>query len=389
MHNPELAAFAWEERRAEARALQAGLPPNPELETELEEFGGSKEFEGSQSLETTLQLSQLIELAGKRAKRRRVAELGRELSGWDYESKRLDVLTEVASSFIAVVAAQERLAATSELLRLARQIHDAVAARVEAGAVSPIEQRRAEVTLVTSQSQLEAAQRELLASRHRLVATWGSSKALFGRAEGELFALTPIPELDPLRELLDQNPDVARWEAEIEERLARLDLESANAVPDLTLSGGVKRLDATNDRAFVFGFSLPLPVFNRNQGSIAEARFDVAKADEERIAAVARAASELATEYESLAAAHLEAIALRERALPAAESAFEATREGYAEGKFSLLEMLDIQRTLFDLRLSYIEALERRQRSAVRVERFIGQPFNEIPPHEDIEGIKP
>ncbi len=104
--NPELAAFAWEVRAGEARTLQASLFPNPELEVETEEFGG--DANGFDVAETTIQLSQLIELGGKRGARTKVAALERNLAGWNYESKRLDVFTETSSSNLGDKEAQKK-----------------------------------------------------------------------------------------------------------------------------------------------------------------------------------------------------------------------------------------------------------------------------------------
>jgi cobalt-zinc-cadmium efflux system outer membrane protein len=109
LNNPELKAFSLEVRVLEAQTLQAGLLPNPEIDTELENFMGSGEFDAFDSVETTIQLSQLIELGGKRSKRKRVSSLERDLAEWDYLTKRADVLTEVTKAFIEVLAAQEHL----------------------------------------------------------------------------------------------------------------------------------------------------------------------------------------------------------------------------------------------------------------------------------------
>src|SRR5437660_1513548 len=99
LQNPELRAFAWEVRVAEARTLQAGLRPNPELGLDIENVAGTGAFQGGRSAETTLRLSQVIELGGKRARRLRVAALERDLAAWDYETKRVEVLTAVAQAF--------------------------------------------------------------------------------------------------------------------------------------------------------------------------------------------------------------------------------------------------------------------------------------------------
>src|SRR5262249_10865060 len=153
--NPELSAFSFEMRAAEARALQAGIWPNPQLGVEVENVAGTgSTTKGVRAAETTLQLSQLIELGGKRPKRIRLAGLERELTSWDYEVKRLDVLTEAKKAFVDVLATQARLAFTQDLLRLAAHVQRTVSARVQAGKVSPIEETRTRVAVSTARLQL-------------------------------------------------------------------------------------------------------------------------------------------------------------------------------------------------------------------------------------------
>ncbi len=136
LNNPELAAFSWEIRAREAQELQAGLRPNPEFGVEVENFGGSGSLSGFEGSETTIWLGQLIELGGKRSKRAQVASLERDLASWDYESRRMDVFAEVAKSFFAVLAAQERVALAESISRIAERATERVAERVRAGAAS-------------------------------------------------------------------------------------------------------------------------------------------------------------------------------------------------------------------------------------------------------------
>src|SRR5262245_63115546 len=109
LQHPRLAAFGWEVRAGEARTLQASLPPNPALGIEVENFAGSGALKGFQGAEITIHLSQLIELAGKRQKRTRVAALERDLVAWDYEAARIEVLTQVTKALVEVLSAQQRL----------------------------------------------------------------------------------------------------------------------------------------------------------------------------------------------------------------------------------------------------------------------------------------
>ncbi|MHB1012105.1 MAG: TolC family protein [Desulfobacteria bacterium] len=382
-YNPELAAFSIEIRVAEARTLQAGLRPNPEVNITAEHFAGTGTLRSYDSAETTIQISQLIELGGKRPKRARVASLNSELAGWDYEAKRADVLSETSKSFVDVLAAQERLVLTQELLRLAEQTFDIVSARVKAGKVSPLEETKAGVALSNSRIEHGRAQRSLEAARKKLVAAWGSGVPAFERAVGPLDQVSPIPPADRLTQEIRGNPDIARWTTEKEQRRTAAALQDAIRIPDLTLAAGVRDYRVSGDSAFVAGASIPLPLFNRNQGGILESRRRLAKAERESAAAETRVRAALAETYQALSTAVSEIDALKTTVIPGAQSAFEAASEGYRQGKFGYLEVLDAQRTLFESRGRYVEALGAYHKAVADAERLIGGELGE--PEKSIE----
>src|SRR5262249_60376924 len=151
---------------------------------EVENVAGTGALRGGRSAETTLRLSQMIELGGKRARRLRVAALERDLAAWDYETKRVEVLTAVAQAFVDVLRAQERRAAEADLVRLAEQVLATVAERVKAGKTSPVEETKAGVALSTRRIAFERTRYELEATRQRLAATWGSTTPTFQHAAG-------------------------------------------------------------------------------------------------------------------------------------------------------------------------------------------------------------
>jgi cobalt-zinc-cadmium efflux system outer membrane protein len=383
MQNPDLAAFAWEVRAGEARTLQAGLPPNPEMGVEVENVAGSGDFQGVDGAEVTVGLSQVIELAGKRRKRTHVAALERDLAAWDYETARLDVLTQVAQAFADVLRVQERLAVDADLVRLAEQIYRIVAERVKAGKVSPLEATRARVALATSRIARQRVQRELTAAKDRLAATWGGTRATFERVTGDLETLNPIPSAAVVAQRIVQNPDIARWATAMARRHAAVTLAEANRTPDPTLGAGVRyfnNVDEADAHALLLAVSVPLPVFDRNQGNILEARYQLARTEVERRAAAVRVQTALAETHAALSAAFSEASTLRDEVLPGAQQAFDAAREGYRQGKFQFLEVLDAQRTLFEARGQYVEALSTYHKAVAALERLIGEPLSALAP---------
>jgi len=153
IQNPELSAVSWEIRARDASGLQAGLLPNPEISLEIEGIGGTA-FRGTSQRENTFSISQEIQLAGKRQKRKKAALLTRDLAGWDYETKRLDLFTEVSLRFIAVLGNQEKVKLNGALLQLARKVKETVSQRVNAGKVSPVEEIKANIALSSAEINL-------------------------------------------------------------------------------------------------------------------------------------------------------------------------------------------------------------------------------------------
>lgn len=378
MKSSQLAAFSLEIRAKEAQALQAGLLSNPEIDIEVENFGGSEEFNGLDRADSTLQLSQLIELGGKRSKRKRIANLEWELTGWDYESKRLEIFTGVAKDFIDVLAAQERLILVEELVSIAQQVSNFVLELVRAGKVPPIEETKAGVILATNRIKLERAKRGLEAARKRLAAAWGSTTPTFQKVGGQLDVINPIPSIDQLVDRISQNPNIVRWITEMEQRRAVLELENAVRIPDLTLSGGVRHFNNTNDKAFVLGISFPLPLFDRNQGGVLEAQYKMDKTKEDRKTSEVQVFTALAETYQALSTAFSEATALKNEVLPGAQSAFDSVSEGFRQGKFNYLDVLDAQRTLFEVRDQYIETLIAYHKAVAESEQLIGERLDTI-----------
>ena len=377
MKNPGLAAYSWEVRAAEARILQASLLPNPEFDFEAEELGWSDERNGIGSAVMYFVFSQMLELGDKRGKRTSVAELETDIEDWEYASKHLDLFAETTKAFIRALAARKRVASSEKFHQLAKRVFQVVSERVEAGKVSPLEETKARVTIAGTRIELERARRQWDVTRKRLAATWGSISPNFEGVKGDLEKVSGLPSLDQLLKQTAQNPDQARWETEILLREAKLEFEKSKRIPNVTVSAGLQRFQQTNNNALVVGLSIPIPVFDRNQGGIEEARHNIRKVKEEKKVANVRIKTELSAVYQILSASYLETMTLKKDVLPAAQRVFDGLSEGYRQGKFRYLDVLDAQRTLFDAQAKYIEALATYHEASVEVERLIGQRVDE------------
>jgi outer membrane protein, heavy metal efflux system len=373
LQNSELASSSWEVRAAEARLVQEGLLPNPEIETSVENFGGDNDLDGFDGAETTVQISQLIELGGKRAKRKQVASLDKDIAGWEYESKRLDVFADISKSFWDVVSAQEKYAIAVEISAIADESYFLASERVKAGKAPPLEEIQASVTAATARIEVEQAKRALETARKNLAATWGSTDPAFEKATADIGAILPLPPLETLKSRMSNNPDLTRWDTEMEKSRAQVNLADAESIPDLTVGAGPRYFNETDDTAFVMNASIPIPLFNRNQGVTQEARFNLAKARESRKTALLKTQKDLEQAYQDSSSSYLTADSLMKMAIPASQTAYSAALEGYREGKISYLAVLETQRTFFEVKHQYISAIVDYHKSKTDIDRLIGQ----------------
>jgi cobalt-zinc-cadmium efflux system outer membrane protein len=373
--SPDLASFSWETRAREARALQAGLRPNPIFMAEVENIGGSGPKDGVESAETTLLLSQLIELGGKRAKRRSLGEFEVKVAEWEYEAARLGVVGETTAAFVDALARQEAVRLADDQIRLAQGMLRAVEAQVRAGAVSSAEVPRAEVEVTKQQIERRLRVRARHAAYVRLATAWGESEPAFETLAGDLSAVSPIPLEAELVGRLSTTPELARRQAEVTKRRAAIELEDARRIPDVTLGLGPRHFNDTNDWALVVEVEVPLPVFDRNQGARRASRDELAKSREDHRRAALRLRRALARTYQDLASASDEVAALREDAIPIAERAYEAMKRAQRQGALRFTEVLDAQRSLFALRTQLVAALASYHISRARTEALVGGPL--------------
>jgi cobalt-zinc-cadmium efflux system outer membrane protein len=286
------------------------------------------------------------------------------------------VATEAAQAFVDVLISQERLKVLGEFVTLAKKTRTSVEARMQGGKASPIEFDRASVALARAEALQKGERARLEAAKRRLSALWGSPDINFGSAVGRLGNGYGAPAADELIALLDNNPALARWGDEINRRVAQLDLEHAKAIPDITVGAGLRTFQENDATAMVASVSVPIPVFDRNQGNIAAAERRIAKAENEQLATRNELYTTLIEALGELNVAATELKALEKDVLPGAQRAYDKTKIGFDEGKFDILNVLDVQRTVFESRLEVLTARANYEKARVRVEALVGRDLN-------------
>jgi outer membrane protein, heavy metal efflux system len=371
-HSLALSADRYELRAGEVRSIRAKVLPNPHLGLEVENLPSSRSSSGADDTETTLRLSQVIELGGKRSARIAEARLANDLAAWDYEVRRLDVLAETARNFIEVVAAQERLALAKESTKLAEAELGAVKERVNAARASVVEQRRADIAVARAKIEEEHAEHVLLSARKALAAAWGSEDPVFSSARADFYARRRPESFGSLMARIGSNPDLARFAGEISLREAQLRMARTMRIPNVTVTAGLRQFASENAWAGVFGVSVPLPFFDRGQADIQEALRLQGKSEALGKAIRVQLAVKLFETYQELVHAVTELDIMTKEILPAAREVMTATEDGYRQGRFSYLELADARRSLIDLRRQNIEAALSYHLYQVEIDRLIG-----------------
>jgi cobalt-zinc-cadmium efflux system outer membrane protein len=372
--NPRLAAAQRDIGIAAGRKIQAGAIPNPEASLELDNALGSGAYRGTRSAEAMLQLSQLIELGGKRDARIAVGSAELDTARWQLAAARLEVVSETAVAFFNVLGAQRRdqiydtqIAALDRLIPLLQR-------RVDAGASSPAEISRAQVAADLVRADRERARTALAVARRELAALMGANSPDFGQAVGDLDRVGKPPALPTVLRAIDRNPQLIRWTAVRAQRDAELLAARLKPIPDVLVGLGWRHFGDTNDNGIRLNLSVPLPVWDQNQGSIVAAGEALAKVNAEQAANKAELILTLGRAYETLTGALRELDLLRGSAVPKAQAAVEGMERGYAQGRFTLLELLDVQSTATQTALRELEALVNFHTSVAVIEGLTGMP---------------
>ena len=370
--NRDLALYARNVRIKEAFAMQSRLLPNPELSVEMEDFSGSREFYGDRQMQLTAQLSQAIELGGKRSAAIKVTDLEKKIAFYDYELKRLEIFSQVSKAFVDVIFTQINVKNAQELLTIAEQTHQTIEAKANAGKISTVEVSKSLVLVNLSEIDFNKTKQQLVTVRRNVSSIWGNNNPHFTNAKGTLEMPRSIPDFKLICSYIDKAPEQLKYEHLVAIEKTNIQLEKANAIPDVTLSGGYRYMNETEDNTLVAGVSIPLPIFNRNQGNILASRHQLSKTLEEKEALRLNLYHQLSASYESLSTLFYEARMLQENVLPDAQKSYDMVSEGFKLGKFVYLDLLDSQRTLFSVKKRINETLADYYKQLIEIESLIG-----------------
>jgi cobalt-zinc-cadmium efflux system outer membrane protein len=376
---------------AEGQLRQARAAPNPVLTGS----SGAERFYLNEAEGASVGVQFELETAGKRRLRGLTAAGDLERVRHEVGSAERDLITQTRKGYFALVKATRDLDLARETSATLRRVVDLGAERVKRGEAPGLELNLANVELARSLRSVQEAERQ---SRQASAAI----NLLMGRPPGALVVPTsdfspalPASQSDP--ELLDyalhNRPEVLAAEDNLAARTAAAELAKSLRIPNLTwglayqwqrfiISGAgasapnsAAQFLRRTDQQLVVDATVPLPFFNRNQGSIATAETE-RRAAEQRVGYVRQVVEyEIATALVNYRSRIATRALYEESVLSQLQKNLEAIQEAYRLGQENIFAVLQAQRTWFDSRREYLQTLLDLEIDRIDLEKAIGRPL--------------
>jgi outer membrane protein, heavy metal efflux system len=382
-NNPTLQQAAAVVRRSAAQARQAALYPNPTIGYEGDQIRGGSYGGGEQGGF----VAQTIVLGGKLGLRRNIYEQQKQSDAISAEAQQMRVHNDVTQMFYRALGAQQTVLVRGRLLALANDAAQTAHRLANVGQADTPDILQAEVEAGQAEIDYTIAQRMFLQEFKELAALAGSP----GEEIAPLDATFDMPpEIDPspiVETIVQQSPAVKQAQQQVAVAEARLKAARREVVPDLQLKAGEQsNLEAlpeapgkkTGAQSFAAA-QIELPLWNRNQGNTQAAEADLDRARRE----VMRSQLSLRQQAEGLVQNYLSAKGEAERyrtaMLPRARRAYELYMEKYQSMAQAYPQVIVSQRTLFELEVHNIDALERMWQNAIALQNFALQGGLKMP----------
>lgn len=384
-NNGDLKSFREEKGIRDAGKIRAGLLPNPTLDLE----GGTGALTGS-SAENNMAIgvSQEFLLAGKRGKRLTVAERELEAYRWQLADRERTLREEVKAVFYDAMLAEQRLKLTDRSIELNRQLLEVTKDRLAAGDIPELEMNLAKVELTRSEGARIEIERALLQTRARLFTFMGlpagETPAIAGALDNGFSLNKNLADLKQMA--LGKRPDLKALDAEKSRGDADIALARSESIPNLTAGLAFKR-EATSievnsvehkDTDYLIGvkLSMPIPLFDRNQAGVQEARAKRSSTESRLTAATRNVERDVETAYSSVLSAEKVLSLYKSNIIPQLEENLKLTQEAYRLGEVGILSVIQEQKKFFEVSDGYLTALHARQLALVKLESAVATDIN-------------
>jgi cobalt-zinc-cadmium efflux system outer membrane protein len=289
------------------------------------------------------------------------------------ENNLIEIQGEVRLIYANILYLKQAIRLYKDFLDVARLTHKIAKIRFDARAAPEVEVTKTQVEVLELEFGRRRLERQLVAVSENFRYLLGDVRVPVEKIVGNLSGNLPELELYRLQALVQKgHPSLLAAEKDADAADWRVEQEKAERVPDIGLMLAFGHNTAENEDIVEAGITVPLPIFNRNQGRILESEHLAAKARRETEELYNRLSAKLASEHASYMTARDEVFTFRDQIVPASEKAFSQSRERYKAGKTALLDLLNTQQTLMRARLSFLDALRDANVARARLWKIIG-----------------
>ena len=374
-NNPTFRQSAANIQAAEGRKKQSGLYPNPTVGYQGEQIRGGSFHGGEQGFF----VQQDIVLGGKLGLNRKIFDQELKQAETEAEEQKLRVVTNVRMSYIQALAAQQTLALRQNLSKLADDAVETSHQLANVGQADAPDVLESEVEAQQAELAVTMAEQNQQRVWKALAAVVGNPRLPLMRLEGKLEETPPVNADELVEKIVNQSPAVRIAELGVKRAEAALARAKRETMPDLQLRGGMEQngelLSEPNGRPVgLQGFAevgVRIPIFNRNQGNIATAKADAerAKLEVERVKLVLR--ERAASVVQNYTFSQTAVDRYKNQMIPRARKAYEMYSKKYQEMAAAYPQVLIAQRTLMQIEVSYITALENFATSSLSLQSYL------------------
>lgn len=353
--HPRLAQAGFSVEAARGRAIQAGLYPNPTLSVTGDELS---DVQGPGGIWTAPYASQEIVTGGKLSLSRGAADRETDQAALGLAGQRYALLASVRQAYFDALTLQRRVETLGAVLDLIEKSVEQTKALVEAKQAARLNLVQLQAEAARVRADRDATARELPAAYSRLSAVVGSPSLVVTRVEGKLETSLPEYEAESARRfLLEHHPEVRVAATGVERARLLLRRAEVEPIPNVTVGAGYVRQNQNKSDDWTLAMSLPVPLWNRNQGNIHAAKAQLGEAVQEVGRVQAELADRLAVALRDYSAARERSEQYRTKVLPLAREAFDISFAAYKGGQFEYLQVLQAQRVLAEANVEYVRTL--------------------------------
>ncbi len=375
--NPNLYQYSFIKDDYSAQRQTQSLRPVIGLGLEVENVAGSGDTQGIDSAETTLSLSSVIEMGGKR--QARMSLIDARLSGvqWLQQAATLDVLGKLTQVYVGGLVSQANIALANDALNLSRSLFETIKVRAARGVTPEAEVMRAQAAVTRAEIRLAALLSKFERQKVSLGSFWGETTPQFIKLTGNLFEFGTSESFEQLYTRVKKSPAIEVFASAERIKDAEVTLARTNGKSDITWQAGIKRFEETDDVALTAGFSIPLFSNERNRGEVKAALARRNALEYARLDTLLQLHTKLFAAY-SLRQQNIEAVEQTQNAsIPALKKALNLTRIGYEKGRYSYLDLITAQEELLATKQALIDAAANALISQTLIEQLTSEAFSQ------------